>query len=95
VVLTAVTQQTGPVQRFALEYASRELRADRQVVLAAVQRQGLALKHASVELRMDPEVVQVRGRFPVYVHRHPSMHSIQLLMVSLTGRACAYTGRRR
>ena len=37
--------------------ASEELRADRVVVLAAVQQDGRALKHASPEVRADREVV--------------------------------------
>ena len=35
----------------ALEYASAELMADREVVLAAVQQHGYALRHTSAELR--------------------------------------------
>ena len=46
-------QQNGD----ALEYASAELQADREVVLAAVQQDGRALEHASAELRADREVV--------------------------------------
>lgn len=37
--------------------ASDELRADREVILAAVQHDGCMLKHASAELRADREVV--------------------------------------
>ena len=40
-----------------LEYASVELRADRDVVLAAVAQNGRALEYASVELRANREVV--------------------------------------
>ena len=42
---------------FALEYASNELRADREVVLAAVAQHGYTLRHASEELRADRKVV--------------------------------------
>ena len=45
-------QQAG----YALEYASAELRADREVVLAAVQQYGDALGYASEELQADLEV---------------------------------------
>jgi hypothetical protein len=47
------------VQEFGnkLEHASRELRADIEVVLAAVTNYGTALKYASHELRADIEVV--------------------------------------
>ena len=42
---------------FDLEFASEELRADRQVVLAAVKQFGNALEYASKELRADREIV--------------------------------------
>ena len=42
---------------WALEYASLELRADREVVLEAVQQDGRALQYASEELQADREVV--------------------------------------
>ena len=41
----------------SLEYASEELRTDREVVLAAVHQNGVALEYASEELRTDREVV--------------------------------------
>ena len=41
----------------ALEYASAELRADREVVRSAAQKDGRALQYASAELRADREVV--------------------------------------
>ena len=41
----------------ALRYASKKLRSDREVVLAAVNKDGIALEHASRELRSDREVV--------------------------------------
>jgi len=41
----------------ALQYASEELRADREFMLAAVQQRGWALKYASQALRADREVV--------------------------------------
>ena len=42
-------QQNGD----ALEYVSKELRSDREIVLAAVKQNGDALKHASEELQCD------------------------------------------
>ena len=42
---------------FDLEFASEELRAERQVVLAAVKQFGNALEYASKELRADREIV--------------------------------------
>ena len=41
----------------ALMYASKELRADREVVLAAVTQDGDALKWASKELQVDPHLL--------------------------------------
>ena len=41
----------------ALEYASKELRADRDIVLQAVRRSGLALQHAVAKLRDDRGIV--------------------------------------
>ena len=43
--------------RGALWYASAELQADREVVLAAVQQDGYALQYASAGLQADREVV--------------------------------------
>ncbi len=40
-----------------LAYASKELRNDRNVVLAAVKKDKQALKYASDELQNDPEVI--------------------------------------
>jgi hypothetical protein len=42
---------------YALEYASEELRNDRDFMLAAVKQYGYALAYASEELRKDPEIV--------------------------------------
>ena len=42
---------------FALQHASAELQADRDVVLAAVAHEGCALRHASAQLRADRDVV--------------------------------------
>ena len=51
--IMSVVKQNGA----DLEYASPELRNDREVVLAAVQEDGRALRWASAELRNDREVV--------------------------------------
>ena len=44
---------------YALQWASAELRSDREVVMAAVKNYGEALKYASAELRADREVATV------------------------------------
>ena len=41
----------------ALKYASDELKADKEVVIAAVTRWGSSLEYASEDLRADKEVV--------------------------------------
>jgi hypothetical protein len=46
----------------ALEYASKELRSDRKIVLLAVKRLGVALQFASVDLRRDTGVVEAAIR---------------------------------
>jgi len=51
-----VVPNSTPEFNNALRYASYELRADREVVLAAVQAHGLAILDASEELQRDPEV---------------------------------------
>ena len=44
----------------ALQHASAELKADKEVVLAAVAQYGGALQHASAELRANKEVAAAR-----------------------------------
>ena len=44
---------------YALQYASVELRGDREIVLEAVKQNGLALEFALAELREDAEILQV------------------------------------
>merc|ERR1712185_885967 len=41
----------------ALEYASAELKGDREIVLESVKQHGLALQYASAELKGDREIV--------------------------------------
>mgnify|MGYP002365764157 FL=1 len=41
---------------FALEYASEDLRSDREIVLAAVKQNAEALVYASSDLRSDREL---------------------------------------
>ena len=69
VVPAAVQQQEG----IPLFFASEELQADREVVLAAVQQNGRALKYASEELQADREVVlaavQQNGEALTYASR--------------------------
>ena len=43
----------------AIEYASEELRADKEVVMAAVKNDGFALEYASDELKADKELVML------------------------------------
>ena len=52
-MVLAAVQQNGD----ALRYASKDLRADREVVLTAVRQNGLALEFANDDLRADREVV--------------------------------------
>jgi hypothetical protein len=40
-----------------LQNASDELKADKEVVMAAVKNNGRALQHASDELKADPEIL--------------------------------------
>jgi len=42
---------------YALDAASEELKADKDVVMAAVKNYGEALEHASEELKADPEIL--------------------------------------
>ena len=48
-----------PIKRWSwhLIYTSEELRADKEVVMAAVKNDGFALEYASEELKADREVV--------------------------------------
>ena len=66
-MLAAVEQDWG-----ALEYASLELQADREVVLAAVRQLGGLLKYASPELRADREVVLQAVRQNGWALKHAS-----------------------
>ena len=43
----------------ALQYAAKPLRADREIVLAAVKRDGYALQYASEELQQDEELKKI------------------------------------
>ena len=45
----------------SLQHASQELRADREIVLAAVQQNGEALRFASEELKADREVMRAQA----------------------------------
>ena len=52
-MVLAAVRQNG----HAIEYASVELKTDKEVVLAAVQQTGWALEYASAELQADKEAV--------------------------------------
>ena len=64
---------------YALRFASDELKADRQVVLAAVAQHGLALQHASSALRNDREVVLAA----VLQHGEALVHASAELQVTM------------
>jgi len=55
--LSAAASRWAYARAYALQYASPELRADRDVVLASVARIGRAVQHASPKLRADRDVV--------------------------------------
>ena len=42
---------------YALEFATEELKGDREIVLAAVSKSGVALQFATEELKGDREIV--------------------------------------
>ena len=44
----------------ALRHVAKPLRADKEVVMAAVQQNGDALPHAAMRLRADEEIVHAR-----------------------------------
>ena len=56
----------------ALEYASNELKKDKEVVLAAVKKHGWALDYASKELQNDRDVVLAAVKENGYALRHAS-----------------------
>lgn len=43
----------------SLQYASKKLRKDKEIVLKVVQRNGMSLEHASKKLKGDKEVVLI------------------------------------
>ena len=55
-ILKAVQQH-----EYAFEYASDELKNDKEVVLKAVRQNGYALYHAGKELKNDPELRKFAG----------------------------------
>ena len=72
VVLAAMEQRAD-----ALQYASAELKGDREVVLAAVQRDGgSAFWHASADLKADPKVVLAAVLMPAFCHGGPPLCSL-------------------
>eukprot|EP00971_Amphidinium_carterae_P112089 2220206-Amphidinium_carterae.1 len=73
VVLTAVQHHGGAT----LQFAADSLRGDREIVLAAVQRDGDFLEHTTEALRADREVVlaAVRGEMPSFEYASESLRS--------------------
>ena len=76
----------------ALQYASPELQADREVALAAVQQRGWALECASEELRADREVALAAVRQDGWALRYASEElqadrEVVLVAVQQDGRA--------
>ena len=69
-VMTAVSQNGH-----ALEFATDELRGDREVVMKAVSENGYALEHATEELRADREVAMkaVSQEGPALQHAREEM----------------------
>ena len=81
--------------RFALMYASQELRADKEVVLAAVTQNGDALGYASDEPRADKEVVlaAVARNAGALKFASPELHAdrdVVLTAVARNGHALMY-----
>ena len=80
---------------YALQYASAELQADREFVLAAVQWNGYALQDASAELQADREVVLAAVRQDGLALQHAfaklrADREIVLAAVEQNGRAFMY-----
>eukprot|EP01047_Picozoa_sp_COSAG01_P109623 COSAG01_NODE_38483_length_489_cov_0.633333_2_plen_83_part_00 len=42
---------------YVLEYATAELKGDREIVLAAVAQNGNALRYAAAELKANPDMI--------------------------------------
>ena len=84
--------------RFALMYASQELRADKEVVLAAVTQDGHALGCASQELRADRDVVltAVARNGHAFMYASPELRAdrdVVLAAVALSRDALGYASR--
>jgi hypothetical protein len=69
----------------ALEFASRRLRADKPVVLAAVTQDALALTHADDVLRGDKDVVRaaMKNNFIVYALASCALREDETFMLHL------------
>ena len=81
--MLATVKQNGFVQ----EYASPELRKDREIVLAAVTQKGLALKYASEELKNDRAIVLAAVKGNV---RDRSSETLVWRTVAALGRTCGW-----
>merc|ERR1712006_76363 len=58
----------------ALEFACSELKADRDVVVAAVKHDGWALEHASDVLKSDKEIVATAVQQKCWASRHANQN---------------------
>lgn len=84
-----------PHHKYLLAKVSDRLKADKEVVLAAVKQNGLSLEHASKELRADKEVILAAakedGRALEYASEEPRADKeIILVAVMQNGRALEY-----
>jgi hypothetical protein len=85
----------------ALQYADRALKADREIVLAAVKKDGSVLKHASKSLQADREVVLAavkHWRGALEYAASALQHDKELLRIArhnLSGKAFILTGTLR
>ena len=66
---------------FALQYATEEMKGDRQIVMQAVSEDGSALQYAAAELRDDADMIEAalaNSSWPV----------IAVKVTLLSGRSC-------
>jgi len=78
----------------SLQYASPELQADKEVVMAAVKNNGFALQYASPELQADKEVVMAavtnNGRSLFYAPELQADKEVVMAAVTNNGNALQY-----
>ncbi|MGZ3634259.1 MAG: DUF4116 domain-containing protein, partial [Parachlamydiaceae bacterium] len=63
---------------WALQYTSKELKSDREIVLAAVKQNGGALEYASEELKNDREILLATVQKSGQVLKHASVDASQI-----------------